>query len=128
MAKRFFQCKACGNIVGLIEDRGGTLSCCSAPMMELIPNTQDAAQEKHVPEVTFDREGGEVTVQVGKVAHPMLPEHYIEWIHLTTEQGAQIKHLHPGDAPEAVFKVAGDDKPVAAFAFCNLHGLWKAEF
>ena len=128
MAKRFFQCKACGNIVGLIEDRGGTLSCCSAPMTELIPNTQDAAQEKHVPEVTFDREGREITVQVGKVAHPMLAEHYIEWIHLQTKQGAQIKHLQPGDAPEAVFKLADNDEPVAAFAFCNLHGLWKADF
>ncbi len=127
MAKRFFRCEKCGNIVGLIKDAGGPLSCCGQPMTELIPNTVDAAAEKHVPVITLDREGGEVTVQVGTVAHPMLPEHFIEWIHLETENGAQTKHLKPGDAPEAVFMLAGSDKPVAAFAYCNLHGLWKAE-
>ena len=93
MAKRFFVCEKCGNIVGLIKDAGGPLSCCGQPMKELIPNTVDAAAEKHVPVITLDREGGEVTVQVGTVAHPMLPEHFIEWIHLETENGAQIKHL-----------------------------------
>ena len=62
------------------------------------------------------------------VEHPMLPEHFIEWIHLETENGAQIKHLKPGETPEAVFMLAGGEKPVAAFAYCNLHGLWKAEF
>ena len=79
MAKRFFRCEKCGNIVGLIKDAGGPLSCCGQPMTELIPNTVDAAAEKHVPVITLDREGGEVTVQVGTVAHPMLPEHFIEW-------------------------------------------------
>ena len=128
MAKRFFVCEKCGNIVGLIKDAGGPLSCCGQPMMELIPNKVDAAAEKHVPVITLDREGGEVRVQVGTVAHPMLPEHFIEWIHLETENGAQIKHLKPGETPEAVFMLAGSEKPVAAFAYCNLHGLWKAEF
>ncbi|WP_302609285.1 desulfoferrodoxin family protein [uncultured Mitsuokella sp.] len=128
MAKRFFLCEKCGNIVGLINDAGGTLSCCGQSMKELIPNTTDAAAEKHVPVITLDREGGEVTVQVGTAAHPMTAEHLIEWIHLVTEKGAQIKHLKAGDAPEAVFKLTGGDKPVAALAYCNLHGLWKADF
>ena len=128
MAKRFFLCGKCGNIVGLISEGGGTLSCCGEPMQELVPNTTDAAQEKHVPVVTFDRRGCEVTVQIGTAAHPMTPEHRIEWVHVQTEKGGQVKHLQAGDAPEAVFHLTDDDKPVAAFAYCNLHGLWKAEF
>ncbi len=128
MAKRFFKCEKCGNIVELVKDAGVQPSCCGQAMTELIPNTVDAAVEKHVPVITLDREGGEVTVQVGTTAHPMLPEHFIEWIYLVTEGGEQMKHLKPGDAPEAVFMLTGNDKPVSAFAYCNLHGLWKADF
>lgn len=90
---------------------------------ELIANTVDAAQEKHVPVITVD--GETVKVAVGSVEHPSLPAHYIEFIILVTEGGVQMKWLKPGDKPEATFKVT--DKPVAAFEYCNLHGLWKAE-
>lgn len=90
---------------------------------ELIANTVDAAQEKHVPVITIS--GDEVTVKVGSVEHPSLDAHYIEFILLLTETGMQMKWLKPGMKPEAVFKVT--DKPVAAFEYCNLHGLWKAE-
>ena len=90
---------------------------------ELIANTVDAAQEKHVPVITVD--GETVKVAVGSVEHPSLPAHYIEFIVLVTETGMQMKWLKPGDKPEAIFKIT--DKPVAAFEYCNLHGLWKAE-
>lgn len=90
---------------------------------ELIANTVDAAQEKHVPVIEVN--GETVTVKVGSVEHPSLPAHYIEFIVLVTEGGMQMKWLKPGDKPEATFKVT--DKPVAAFEYCNLHGLWKAE-
>ena len=90
---------------------------------ELIPNTTDAAGEKHVPVIEVS--GDTVTVKVGFVEHPSLPAHYIEWIVLVTESGMQMKWLKPGMKPEAVFKVT--DKPIAAFEYCNLHGLWKAE-
>ena len=89
---------------------------------ELVANTVDAAQEKHVPVITVD--GETVTVKVGSVEHPSLPAHYIEFIVLVTETGFQMKWLKPGMKPEAVFKVI--DKPVAAFEYCNLHGLWSA--
>ena len=127
MAKKFYLCKTCGNIIGVIKDGGGPLTCCGAAMEELVPNTVDAAQEKHVPVLTFDRQGGEVTVQVGSVAHPMTEAHLIEWIHLQTKKGGQMKHLSAGDTPEVVFKLTTDDAPIAAFAYCNLHGLWKKE-
>ena len=90
---------------------------------ELIANTVDAAQEKHVPVITVD--GDTVKVEVGSVEHPSLDAHYIEFIVLVTESGFQMKWLKPGMKPEAVFKIT--DQPVAAFEYCNLHGLWKAE-
>ena len=90
---------------------------------ELIANTVDAAQEKHVPVITISDD--EVKVAVGSVEHPSLPAHYIEFIVLVTEGGMQMKWLKPGDKPEAIFKIT--DKPVAAYEYCNLHGLWKAE-
>lgn len=90
---------------------------------ELIPNTTDAAGEKHVPVIEIN--GETVTVKVGSVEHPSLDAHYIEWIVLVTEGGMQMKWLKPGMKPEAIFKVT--DKPVAAFEYCNLHGLWKAD-
>ena len=90
---------------------------------ELAANTVDATQEKHVP--VIEVAGDTVTVKVGSVEHPSLDAHYIEFIVLVTEGGMQMKWLKPGMKPEAVFKVT--DKPVAAYEYCNLHGLWKAE-
>lgn len=90
---------------------------------ELTANTTDGAHEKHVPVVTVN--GDEVVVKVGSVEHPSLDAHYIEWIVLVTESGFQMKWLKPGMKPEAIFKIT--DKPVAAFEYCNLHGLWMAK-
>lgn len=123
MAK-FRICRHCGNLVGMINDSGVTMICCGEPMEELTTNTTEAAHEKHLPDVTV--EGDTVSVKVGSVDHPMIPEHYIEWIYLQTEHGGQRKALNPGDAPAAAFCVA-EDKPVAVFAYCNLHGLWKTD-
>ena len=122
---KFYICKHCGNIVGMVNDAGVPLVCCGEKMSELVANTTDAAQEKHVPVVTVD--GNLVTVEVGSVAHPMLEEHFIQWITLETEQGNQRKPLAPGAEPKAVFALAPGDKAIAAYEYCNLHGLWKAE-
>ena len=90
---------------------------------ELTANTTDGAYEKHVP--VIEQNGDSVTVRVGSVDHPMLDVHYIEWILLETAQGFQIHYLKPGMKPEAVFRV--NEPVVAAYEYCNLHGLWKAE-
>lgn len=121
---RFFICKHCGNIITLLNASGAPVSCCGEEMAELVANTVDASREKHVPDVTVS--GDTVTVKVGSVPHPMLEEHYIMWVYLQTANGVQRKCLKPGDEPTAVFKLV-DDKPVAAFEYCNLHGLWKAD-
>ena len=90
---------------------------------ELVANTVDAAQEKHVPVIKVSSD--KVKVEVGSVEHPSLEAHYIEFIVLVTETGMQMKWLKPGMKPEAVFKLT--DKPIAAYEYCNLHGLWKAD-
>lgn len=122
---KFYVCKTCGNLVGLINEGGGKLVCCGKEMEELVPNTVDAATEKHVP--VIEVEGNKVTVKVGSVTHPMLPEHFIQWIYLVTKQGVQRKCLSPGEEPVAVFALAEGDEVEAAYEFCNLHGLWKKE-
>ncbi len=121
---RFFICKHCGNIIGMIHSSGVPVVCCGENMSELIPGTVDASREKHVPVVTVD--GNIVTVEVGSVPHPMLEEHYIQWVYLQTEKGGQRKCLKPGEAPKVTFALDGD-KPLAAFEYCNLHGLWKTD-
>lgn len=120
---KFYICNHCGNIIAYVKDKGVPVVCCGEKMHELIPNTSDGAQEKHLPVLTV--EGSRVTVAVGSVAHPMLPEHFIEWIALETKQGNQRKELKPGDAPKAEFLIAEGDEVIAAYAYCNLHGLWK---
>lgn len=119
----FYICKTCGNIIAYAHASGVPVMCCGAKMEQLVPNTTDAAQEKHVPVVTV--EGDLVTVTVGETAHPMTEEHSIQWIALHTRQGNQRKELVPGAQPCAQFKLCDGDAVVAAFAYCNLHGLWK---
>ncbi len=122
--QKFYICKHCGNLIGMLNDGGVPMICCGEPMSELVANTVDASKEKHVPVVTV--EGSTVKVSIGSVPHPMTEEHSIQWVYLQTEKGGQRKCLNPGDAPEADFAVI-EDKPVAVFAYCNLHGLWKTD-
>ena len=124
MEQKFLICKHCGKMVAVVKETGVPVICCGEAMSELIPGTTDAAAEKHVPVVTVD--GRNVTVAVGSVAHPMLPEHYIEWISLHTKQGNQRKELKPGEKPEAYFALCDGDEVIAAYAYCNLHSLWKS--
>ena len=123
MAK-FYICEHCGNLVGKVHDAGVPLFCCGQKMTYLEPNTVDASNEKHLPSVTV--EDGVVTVNVGTVDHPMIPEHFIQWVYVQTEKGGQRKDLQPGEAPNVKFYL-GDDKAVAVYAYCNLHGLWKTD-
>ena len=119
----FYIGKKCGTIAIIVNDGGGVLSCCGEEMEVIEPNTADAAAEKHIPVISID--GDVVSVKVGEVEHPMVEDHYIEWIYLVTEQGVQAKCLKPGDVPAAEFVLNGD-KAIAAYAYCNKHGLWKA--
>lgn len=121
---KFYQCSHCKNIITYVDNKGVPVMCCGEKMQELVPGTVDAALEKHVPVV--EKDGNKVTVKVGSVTHPMLEEHHISFIAIETKQGSQIKYLKAGEAPEAVFAIADGDEFVAAYEYCNLHGLWKA--
>lgn len=124
MAKvEFYRCNVCKNMVALIHNGGGTLSCCGQNMIKLEANTTDAAQEKHVPVVT--KENGKIKVAVGSTLHPMQPKHHIEWIALFSGDKVEFKFLEPGAEPKAEFDEAASG---TVYEYCNLHGLWKADF
>ena len=124
MNQKFYVCEHCGNIITKVTDKGVPVMCCGQKMVEMVPGSTDAAQEKHVPVYTVD--GNKVHVVVGSVEHPMVEEHFIEWIALETKQGVQIKYLKPGQKPEADFVLVDGDEVVSVQEHCNLHSLWKA--
>lgn len=121
---KFFKCEICGNMVEMVKDSGVPMMCCGKQMTELIPGTSDGAVEKHVPVYSVD--GNKVVVNVGSVAHPMMDAHYIEWIAVETNKGAYRKSLAPNDEPKAEFILLDGETVVEVYAYCNLHGLWKA--
>jgi len=121
---KFYTCPDCGAILEVIHDSGIAPSCCGMKMDQLLPNTTEASGEKHLPSVRVD--GSVVTVNVGSVDHPMEDVHYIEWVYVKTENGGQRKMLKPGQAPSVTFHL-GEDRALAVYAYCNLHGLWMTE-
>ncbi len=124
MEMKFYICEHCGNMIAMVKDSGVPVMCCGQKMTEIVPGTTDAAVEKHVP--VWEVRDNKVFVTVGAAEHPMLPEHYIEWIAVHTRQGNQRKTLQPGEAPKACFALCEGDEVLAVYAYCNLHSLWKA--
>lgn len=119
---QIYKCEICGNIVEVLHTGKGELVCCGEPMKLYKENTIDAALEKHVPVIEKTENG--FKVKVGSVAHPMIEEHYIEWIEVIVDGIAYRKFLNPGDEPEAEFCIKADN--VTAREYCNIHGLWKS--
>ena len=122
--QKFFICGTCGNLLGLILDKGVPMVCCGQKMTELVPNTVEASTEKHLPAVTVS--GDSISVQVGSVPHPMEEAHHISFVYVETQRGGQRKCLKTGEEPKVAFSFS-DDKPAAVYAYCNLHGLWKTD-
>lgn len=120
---KIYKCEECGKLLNFLT--GNDAAVCGENFKELVANTTDAAQEKHVPVVKID--GKHIEVAVGSVAHPMMEAHYIQFILLETKDGYQVKNLKPGEKPVAHFELAAGDEAVAAYEYCNLHGLWKKE-
>ena len=121
---KFYRCSHCGNISVLVVNKGVPVVCCGEKMSELVPNTVEASTEKHLPAVTASV--NDIAVQIGSVPHPMEEAHNIEFVYVSTENGGQRKRLKVGAEPKCSFSFI-EDKPVAVYAFCNLHGLWKTE-
>ncbi|MBR4964063.1 MAG: desulfoferrodoxin [Alistipes sp.] len=123
MTTKFYKCETCGNVVVKLVDAGVPIVCCGKKMEELVPNTVDASNEKHVPVVSWINDNT-IKVDVGSVAHPMEAAHHIAFIYVETDKGG-IK-IDLKDKPEAVIAL-GDAKPIAVYEYCNLHGLWMTK-
>lgn len=121
---KFYKCAHCGKIIAVVKETGVPVVCCGEKMQEIIPGSVDAAVEKHVPVCSV--EGNVLTVKVGSTLHPMLAEHLIEWVAVKTNFGNQRKTLAAGDVPEVKFALLDGEKVEEVYAYCNLHGLWKA--
>lgn len=127
MNKKILRCKKCGSLLLPLTCKCEKEMCKDEdkPMEEIVPNTVDAAKEKHIPVYTLL--GNHVHVEVGSTLHPMSEEHFIEWIMLETSNGVQIHFLKPGDEPTADFYLAPGTGLVRLLAYCNLHGLWSKD-
>lgn len=124
MEMKFYRCETCGQIIAVVKKTGVPVMCCGKPMQEIVPGTTDASVEKHVP--VYEVKDNKVVVTIGAAAHPMVEEHFIEWVSLQTKQGNQRKLLVPGTEPKVCFSICDGDEVEAVYAYCNLHGLWKA--
>ena len=124
MKKKFLRCPICGNLVEVINDSNVRVMCCGKPMEELVANTTDGATEKHVPVVEINNEL--VTITVGETLHPMTEEHYIMWIHVFTNLKEYHFNLNPSDNPQVKFSKDINEEIIEVNAYCNLHGLWRA--
>lgn len=117
---KFYICDKCGET--LIGDISSTINCCGGEVKQVLPNVTDAAKQKHIPKV--DVNGDDVQVVVGEIEHPMTDEHSIQFIYLETEKGGQMKKLNVDDGVKVDFTL-NNDKLIAVYAYCNLHGLWS---
>lgn len=122
---KFYKCNICGQVVMIMTNTDVPLFCCGKQMKELMADVEDASLEKHVPVIEVN--GDEVTVKIGSAPHPMMERHHIEWVCLQTKYGNQLKKLLVDGDPKACFRLCKGDEVILAYAYCNLHGLWKAE-
>ncbi len=124
---QIYKCEICGNIIEVLHEGANSLVCCGKPMTLLKENSVDASLEKHVPVIEKINQG--FKIKVGSIEHPMIPEHYIEWIEIIFNGISYKKFLNPGDKPEAEFcinaNVNAEHAHIIAREHCNLHGLWK---
>lgn len=122
---KFYECKMCGNIIVLFEDKGIIPVCCGKTMEEITVGDKDETREKHVPKITINN--NEVTIEIGEIPHPMLEEHYIKWIVLETDKGMYMHRFNSQDKPITKFTICNNEKPLRAYEFCNIHSLWKKD-
>lgn len=123
---KFYRCNTCGNLFLTLIDPNVTPTCCGSSMEIIEANKLHEGAEKHIP--IIENNDGKVTVKVGIQAHPMSPEHRIEWIAITDGDRVEIQKLGLTSEPAATFTdMRFDDGKLRAYAFCNIHGLWSSE-
>ena len=126
MALMFYKCSVCGNLILKVKDGGTVPSCCDRLMIEEVPESTDGDLEKHVPSIATNE--NIVCVTIGQIEHPMTEMHHIEFIALETDRRIYIHYLDYSDSnnckPQACFSICNSEEPIAAYAYCNLHGLY----
>ena len=115
------KCTKCGAMVQVLEECNCPcgIMCCGEEMKALVPNSADAAVEKHVP--TYEISEGKIFVTVN---HVMEEDHYIEWIAFVYDNKTVFKYLKPGKEAKAHCKYK---KGMTVYSYCNKHGLWKKD-
>ena len=116
------KCNSCKAMVKVLEDCNCDncgIKCCGEEMKELIPNSVDAAFEKHIP--TYEVKDGKIFI---KVNHVMEEEHFIEWISIVFDNKECITYFKPGEEATTHCKYVPGS---IIYAYCNKHGLWKKE-
>ena len=126
MDQKFYRCNHCGNLLIPILDSGVNPVCCGEAMQVLKPDEVDAAVEKHIPVINRCDDGKHIEINIGSAPHPMVEEHFIEFVVLMFENRIGTIKLSPGMEPKAVCAVDDNSIPITVYAYCNLHGLWKA--
>lgn len=121
---KFYICPTCGNVIELVEDHGIPVFCCGHKMDELVPNTVEAAVEKHIPVATV--ENGVLKVSVGEVEHPSIAAHWIPFIAVKAGDLVMRRSIKATEKPEAIFPLGDFKGEVEVYAWCNLHGMWKS--
>ena len=112
------QCKTCGTLIKVLKnDSEKNIQCCGEEMENIIPNSVDAAAEKHIP--TYEILGDTISVNV---PHVMEEEHFIEWISLETDSKEYTVTLSPNKEAKTTFPYIPNS---TLYSFCNKHGLWK---
>ncbi len=123
---KIFKCNICGNVVMLLENGGGTLTCCDAPMEELIAKTNDEGMEKHVPVISVDN--NHVTINVGSTPHPMMENHYITKVFVYYNNKLLTFSLKPNQEPKVEFDLEEEFSSLNVYEYCNIHGLWQSTY
>lgn len=119
-----WKCEICGNIVEIVHNGADSLVCCGQPMKLMSEKTKDLGSEKHVP-ILEKLEKNRFKIKIGKIEHPMTPEHYIEWIEVIADGKSAMEFLKPGEKPEKEFIINVSSFTVRAY--CNVHGLWSSK-
>jgi len=117
-----YRCEICGNIIESVHGGSNSLVCCGQAMTKMEPKSGPEGQEKHLP--VIEKIGNKIVVKIGSIPHPMVEEHFIEWVEIIIGNKSQKAFLKPGDEPMAEFEIVDLSEPIIARAYCNVHGLW----
>lgn len=121
---KFYICPETQTVVEVVAGQPAPLTIDGKPMEELVPNSTDAAVEKHMPVLSV--ENGVLKVSVGEVEHPSIEKHWIPFVAVKAGDLVLRRSINATEKPVAEFPLGSYKGEVEVYAWCNLHGIWKA--